>query len=96
MSKIIYIFINNKTYHFIVNKKRPCIFVLNAKDNNTMKRFEEQIVLITGGAQGIGMAIAERISTEGGRVIIADIDEKMLTETQKHFKDRDIKVVLVL
>jgi 3-oxoacyl-[acyl-carrier protein] reductase len=39
-------------------------------------RFEGKIMLVTGGAMGIGAATAKRLSREGARVIIADIDEE--------------------
>ncbi|MEM9104428.1 MAG: glucose 1-dehydrogenase [Pseudomonadota bacterium] len=32
--------------------------------------------IVTGGARGIGYAIAKRFLNEGGRVVVADIDEK--------------------
>lgn len=40
-----------------------------------MHRFEGKVVTITGGAQGIGRACAERFTGEGGRVAVLDIDE---------------------
>jgi 3-oxoacyl-[acyl-carrier protein] reductase len=40
----------------------------------TEPRFTGQIVLITGGAQGIGRALAEAFSAEGACIVIADID----------------------
>ena len=33
-----------------------------------MKRFENQSAIITGGAEGLGRGIAERIASEGGKV----------------------------
>ena len=39
-----------------------------------MKRFEEQVALVTGAARGIGLAIAARLLAEGGHVFLVDID----------------------
>lgn len=37
-------------------------------------RFENQTAIVTGGARGIGAAIAQRLADEGAAVMIADID----------------------
>jgi len=47
------------------------------------RRFEGQVALVVGGAQGIGKAIALRMADEGACVVIADIDRKMMTSTSK-------------
>jgi NAD(P)-dependent dehydrogenase (short-subunit alcohol dehydrogenase family) len=36
---------------------------------------ENKVAIVTGGANGIGLAIARRFAAEGARVVIADIDE---------------------
>ena len=38
-------------------------------------RFEDKNALVTGGARGIGAATAERLASEGARVVVADFDE---------------------
>jgi len=40
--------------------------------------FENRVAVITGGAQGIGRAVTERILTSGGRVSIWDRDRDLL------------------
>jgi NAD(P)-dependent dehydrogenase (short-subunit alcohol dehydrogenase family) len=44
-----------------------------------------KVAVITGGAQGIGKAVAKRLITEGMRVVIADIDEEAGMETIEEF-----------
>lgn len=44
-------------------------------------RFAGKIAVITGAAQGIGRATAERFLAEGAKVVLADIDEARLAAT---------------
>lgn len=44
-------------------------------------RFAGKIAVITGAAQGIGRATAERFFAEGAKVVLADIDEARLAAT---------------
>lgn len=41
-----------------------------------MKPFKDKVILVTGGANGLGYAIAKRFCDEAGIVVIADIDEE--------------------
>src|SRR5262249_59524972 len=39
-----------------------------------MGRLEERVIIVTGGAHGIGRAYCEGLAREGARVVVADID----------------------
>ena len=58
--------------------------------NNSMKKitydFKNRTAIVTGGAQGFGLDIAKRFLDSGGKVIIWDIDTKMI---EKVIKDLD-------
>ena len=45
--------------------------------------FSKKTALVTGGAQGFGLDIAKRFLKSGARVIIWDIDSKMLAKAEK-------------
>lgn len=42
-----------------------------------MTRFTGQVALVTGAARGIGEATARRLSEEGARVVLADVDPRV-------------------
>lgn len=55
-----------------------------------MKRFEGQLAIITGGAEGIGKGIAERIASEGGKISLFDINKLLLEKTIKEFINKGL------
>jgi NAD(P)-dependent dehydrogenase (short-subunit alcohol dehydrogenase family) len=44
------------------------------------RRFEDKVVLITGGASGIGFATAKAFAREGAKVVVADINAQAAAE----------------
>jgi len=44
-------------------------------------QLKDKIAIVTGGAQGLGQAVSERLAREGCQVVIADVNEKGVTET---------------
>ncbi|HYF48572.1 MAG TPA: SDR family NAD(P)-dependent oxidoreductase, partial [Planctomycetota bacterium] len=58
----------------------------------TAPRFKDQVALITGGADGLGKAIARRIGGEGGHVALLDRNASLLDAAQREFKPLGISV----
>jgi 3-oxoacyl-[acyl-carrier protein] reductase len=50
---------------------------------------KDRVAIVTGGAQGIGLAVANRILASGGRVAIWDRDRALLDKTVKEIADND-------
>lgn len=60
----------------------------------TQARFENQVAVVTGAADGIGRAIAERIAAEGGSVVLWDVKEDLLNMREKEFMDQGFPVLV--
>lgn len=46
-----------------------------------LNRLAGKVVVITGGAQGLGQALSQRFANEGAKVVIGDLNEKGAAET---------------
>ncbi|HUV26816.1 MAG TPA: SDR family NAD(P)-dependent oxidoreductase [Anaerolineales bacterium] len=60
-----------------------------------MKEFNNKIAIVTGAASGIGRAIVERYTQEGMKVVLADIEEKALSQTEQELRATSANVLSV-
>ncbi|MDC0855840.1 SDR family NAD(P)-dependent oxidoreductase [Candidatus Pelagibacter sp.] len=56
---------------------------------------KNRVAIITGGAQGFGLAISKRIVESGGKVIIWDIDENEAKSALKKIASKDLSYRIV-
>lgn len=57
------------------------------------KRFKDRVCIVTGGARGIGAAIAYRLGLEGCRVAIIDVDGEAARYRAENFRGEGIEAI---
>ena len=57
--------------------------------------FSERVAIVTGGAQGFGLAITKKIIQSGGKVVIWDIDNDAIEKAKKEINSDNFSVQLV-
>ena len=58
-----------------------------------MKQFKDRVAVVTGGASGIGRAMAERFGAEGMKVVLADVEEKALRLAEAEMREKGVDVI---
>jgi len=60
-----------------------------------MKDFQGKTAVITGGASGLGRAMAERFAREGMHIVLADVEPSALARAEAEMKAAGAKVISV-
>lgn len=58
-----------------------------------MEELNGKTVIISGGAEGIGLGIAQEMGRQGMNVVIADINEEQLQHAKQHLEESGIPVL---
>src|SRR5512132_1081002 len=62
-----------------MNTREKCSAQVNTRvpptRSEAMGRVQDRVVIVTGGAGGIGAEACRAIAAEGGKVVVADLDE---------------------
>ena len=59
------------------------------------KRFVGKVAIVTGGATGIGGAIAARLAEEGAAVTITDVNTELAAATERDIRERGGQVTFI-
>lgn len=60
-----------------------------------MKEFKDKVALVTGGASGIGFALADRFASVGMKVVLADVEASALETAESKLRDKGVPVLAV-
>jgi NAD(P)-dependent dehydrogenase (short-subunit alcohol dehydrogenase family) len=60
-----------------------------------MRELKDKVVVITGGASGIGRALADRFATEGSKIVLADVEPGALEEAAAELRAGGTTVLAV-
>jgi len=60
-----------------------------------MKEFKDKVALVTGGASGIGYAMADRFASVGMKIVLADVEEAALEVAERNLKDKGAPALAV-
>ena len=58
-----------------------------------MQELRGKVAVVTGGAGGIGKALAERFADEGMKLVVADVEEVALDKTVAELQERGAEVI---
>jgi NAD(P)-dependent dehydrogenase (short-subunit alcohol dehydrogenase family) len=61
-----------------------------------MERFSDKVVLVTGAASGIGKASVERLTSEGAKVVCADVQAEAVELTAKEARERGAQAIALV
>jgi NAD(P)-dependent dehydrogenase (short-subunit alcohol dehydrogenase family) len=60
-----------------------------------MQELKDRVAVITGGASGIGLAIARRFAREGMKLVLADVEEDALRKVEQEFRKAGVPVLAI-
>ncbi len=60
-----------------------------------MKDFSGKVAVVTGGASGIGRAMAERFAREGMKIVLADVEQAALKQAETEMRAAGATVISV-
>ena len=60
-----------------------------------MQDLKDKVAVITGGASGLGLAMAKRFAREGMKLVLADIEEEALRKVEQEFRKAGVPVLAI-
>ena len=60
-----------------------------------MQEFKDKVAVITGGASGLGLAMARRFAREGMKLALGDVEEEPLRRVEQEFRRAGIPVLAI-